>query len=190
MDYKTLAGGAAVISGIAQYLPYIRDILRRKTHPHAFSWFIWGLPCGIIFIAQLSRGAGAGTWATGITTILCTVIFILSLFYGEKEITRLDWAGLLLALASIVLWIITRDPLDAVILITFADILGFVPTLRKSVDKPHEETLSSYMAGSVKWLLSLAALGSYSLTTCLYPVAMLVANTLFAGMLAHRRKRL
>jgi hypothetical protein len=91
-----------------------------------------GLPAGIVFVAQLFDGGGAGSWATGVNTILCAAIFIFVLVRGEKEITRLDWICFLMVLASIALWGITKNPLGAVILITVADFLGCGPTIRKS----------------------------------------------------------
>jgi hypothetical protein len=187
IDYKSVLGIAAAILGFVQYIPYIKDVLARKTRPHAFSWFVWGLPAGIVFIAQFLNGGGAGSWTTGITTILCTAIFILSLFRGEKEIALLDWISLILALLAIVLWIITKDALESVLLVTAADLLGMVPTIRKSVSRPYEETLSTYFTGGLKWLVSLPALTVISSITVIYPVAMLIANWLFVALLLMRR---
>lgn len=190
MDKKTLFGFIALGITPIQYGPYILDILKQKTHPHAFSWFVWGLPCGIVFLAQWAAGGGAGAWATGATAMACTVIFMLSLFYGERHITRLDCLALSIALAAIGLWGVTNNPLGAVILITSADLLGFIPTLRKSIAKPHEETISMYGCGTIKWLFALAALGQFYLTTWLYPLAMLVSMGFFTLFLLVRRKAL
>ncbi len=190
MDDKIILGSAAAIVGVIQYLPYIRDILAGKTKPHAFSWFVWGLPCGIIFAAQLSEGAAAGAWATGVTTILCSVIFILSLYRGERSITRLDYICFLLALIALALWLITKDPLWSVILITAADVLGFIPTYIKSLNKPYEETLITYVIGGLKWVISIAALSSFNATTLIYPIAMVICTWLLAATLMIRRKQI
>ncbi len=107
-DYKFLLGIAGALAACLQYGLYIRDVLHGKTRPHAFSWFVWGLPCGVVFAAQFLGGGGAGSWTTAVTAILCTVIFLLSLFYGERNITKLDWASLAVALFAILLWVI-RD---------------------------------------------------------------------------------
>ncbi|MBS0359095.1 MAG: hypothetical protein JSS53_07490 [Proteobacteria bacterium] len=187
IDYKLIFAGIALLVTIIQYGTYIIDIFHGKTRPHAFSWFVWGLPCGIVFAAQFLDGGGAGTWTTAMTAVLCTVIFVLSLFYGEKKITKLDWASLFVALFSIILWVLVKDPLGSVILITIIDVLGFAPTVRKSIQKPYEETLNTYVTGGLKWMLALFALSNFSLTVWIYPVAMLIANWGFAGMLLVRR---
>ena len=64
MDYKTaltiIASGVSVVS----YIPYFRDIFKRQTKPHIFSWFVWGLISIIAFFAQLAKGAGVGALVT------------------------------------------------------------------------------------------------------------------------------
>ena len=104
-----------------------------------FRWFAWGLPLGIVFAAQWVEGAGGGSWVTIVTAVLCTVIFVLSLFRGEREITPVDWIGLIASLVALALWKLTKDPLGAVVLITLSNVLGFVPTIRKTLTKPGEE---------------------------------------------------
>jgi len=184
---QLILGVMATLIGIIQYSIYIIDILKGKTHPHAFSWFTWGLPCGIVYAAQYLSGGGAGAWTTAMTAFACTFIFILSLFYGERNITKLDWTSLFIALFSILLWIIVKDPLGSVILITIIDVAGFVPTIRKSILKPYEETLGTYIIGGLKWILSLLAMSTISLTVWLYPIAMVVANWMFVVLLLRRR---
>ena len=187
MDYKLILGGMAVVATLIQYGTYIIDILKGKTRPHAFTWFVWGFPCGVVFAAQYLAGGGPGTWITAMTGIICTAIFILSFFYGEKNITKLDWAGLLIAIFSIVLWMIIKNPLGSVLLITFIDLVGFVPTMRKSIHKPHEETLNTYVTGGVKWILALLAMSNYSFIVWIYPAAMVFANWAFELILIIHR---
>ena len=177
MDMKQALGAASVVFALLQYLPYIRDVVKNKTKPHAFSWFVWSVPSGVIFAAQVVEDGGAGSWATGVSTLLCTIIFILSFWRGEKHITRLDQVALALGVGAIGLWVVTKNPLDSVLLSTFADVIGFVPTLRKSMTKPEEETASTYMVSVVKWGLSLFAMTDMSLVNLVYPVAMMAANS-------------
>lgn len=187
MDYKTAIGAAGAVVAVIQYSIYIRSVLQGETKPHIFSWFVWGVPCGVVFLAQILKDAGAGSWATGATAILCTVIFLLSLRYGDKEITKIDLVSFVLSLLAIILWIITNDPLWSVILITAADVLGMIPTLRKSYLKPHEEILQAWVIANIKWILAFFALQTLTLTTYLYPVAMFASITALIVLLLWRR---
>jgi hypothetical protein len=147
-DVKSLIGLLATIIGLIGYIPYFRDIFRGQTKPHVFSWFIWGLLTTIAFIAQFIEDAGPGSWVTGSTAVICLVIAGIALSKGERGITKFDWFCFITALAGIVLWVITDNPLTAVIIVTLVDALAYVPTFRKTYHKPYEETLIEYALGS------------------------------------------
>lgn len=189
LEFQMVLGGVALILGLFQYFPYIWDVLKNKTKPHAFSWFAWSLPTIIVFFAQMADDGGPGVWATGLTAFLCTVIFVLSLFKGEKDIRFLDWLSFAFSLVGIALWFVTKNPLWAVILTTAVDLIGFIPTIRKSILKPGEETQSTYFIGGLKWVFSVAALSNLSLITLIYPIGMIVGNWGFIAFLTYRRMR-
>jgi hypothetical protein len=178
--------GVAVVG----YAPYFKSIYAGKTKPHAFSWFIWGLLTTIAFFAQVTGGAGAGSWAMGFSAAMILCIAVLSLFKGEKEITTSDWIVFLSALAAIPVWYLTKDPLYAVILITAIDTLGFWPTFRKSWGKPQEEPPIFYIISSTKFTLALLALENMNWTTALYPLSLVIMNLAFLLMIIYRKRAL
>lgn len=188
MDYKIILGLAAIVVGFVSYIPYFRDVFLGKTKPHMFSWFVWALLEGTAFFAQVSKGGGAGAWVTGTTSVLCLTVFIVSLSRGEKNITLGDKLSLAAALLAIVLWYFTQNALTAVILVSIADFLGFIPTFRKTYFKPREETVKLYIMSVLKLLLSLFALKSLNLTTALYPASLILVNAAFIIMVFVRRK--
>ena len=189
-DYKIILGIISSIISIGCYLPYIYNVVKGRTKPHFFSWFIWGLIMGIAFFAQTIEGAGTGAWATGLTGVSCLDISILAIFYGEKKILTSDVWIFIGALSSLVLWVITDQPLIAVILVTITDALAFSITFKKAYFKPHEETISSFILAVIGFIISLFALESVSLTTWLYPAAVAVMDGLFALMVWRRRETL
>ena len=186
---KVSFGVIASLIALASYVPYFTDTFRGKTKPHAFSWLIWALLTGIAYFGQVSDGAAAGSWVTGITAVVCLSIFLLALKYGEKNITRSDWVCLISSLAAIPLWLITSTPLWSVILITLIDVVAFIPTFRKAYHKPHEETLITFLVAGVKFIPGILALGNYSLITVLYPAYLVIMNGIFVLMLVVRRRR-
>jgi hypothetical protein len=190
MDYKSLLGILAVLVAFIGYVPYFRDIFANKTVPHAFSWLVWGIVTGIAFFGQIVGDAGPGTWVTGITALVCFVIFVFGVIKGRRNITFLDWLSLFGAGLAILLWLITKSPLLSVILITLIDALAFFPTFRKSYFKPNEETASTYALSGLKFLLSVFALTHFSVITAMYPLSIVLMNVLFVGMLIVRRKQL
>jgi hypothetical protein len=94
----------------------LKETIFGKTKPHAFSWLVWGILQVAVFFASTSKGGGTGAWAIGATAVLDFVIFGISLFKGEKEITRLDKTSLIVALLGMGLWVVTTDPIWSVLI--------------------------------------------------------------------------
>lgn len=183
-------GLLSVAAMLAARLTYFSSIWQGKTRPHAFSWFIWGVISSIGFAAQFAEGAGAGSWARGFGAVTCFLLVGISLFHGEKNITRADWITLIVALSAIPLWVITKTPIWSVVLVCLIDTAGYLPTIRKSWTKPQSESALSYSLGSLGALLTLLAIENYTMATWLYPAVLVASNGAMALFLLRRRLHL
>jgi len=188
MDYKLVISIISVILVFVGYAPYIIDIFKRKTTPHTFTFLVWSLASSITWGLQVIGGAGVGAWITFFVTAVCIFIFFISLKYGEKSITKLDVVFLILALTSLFLWFVVDQPILSVILVVSTDILGFAPTIRKSWNKPHSETLFTWWVAAFRHGFGIFALEKFNLLTLLYPIAWTGANILFCLILLIRRR--
>lgn len=187
MDYKVYIGVAAVLLTFIGYIPYILDTIKGKTKPHIYTWFIWGLVTAIAFALQVSDAAGFGAYVTLAAAIVCFFIFFIALKQGQKNVTKSDTLFFALSILALFLWLGIDQPLLSVILVSVVDILGFVPTIRKSWSKPFEETLISYAMNTLRFALALVALERYTIITILYPLTWVIANGLFTIYLIYRR---
>jgi hypothetical protein len=190
VEFKTLISTLAVILSLAAYIPYLKDIFKGKTKPHIYSWFIWGIVTAVAYGLQISAGAGVGSWVTLTVAIVAFIIFFLGMRSGIKDITFFDTIFFILALVAIYLWLVVKQPVESVILVSSIDMLGFIPTVRKSWNKPHSETLFTYKLSTFRHGLSILALQKYSIVTWLYPLTWAIANGLFSIMLIYRRRKL
>jgi hypothetical protein len=188
MIHKEIFGFIAIVISCAASINYIISILRGETKPHAFTWAIWSLIFGIVYVAQWKQGAGAGSWTTGVSAFLCLTIFILSLFRGEKNITQSDWVALVSALAIIPFWHFTHNALLAVVFATLIDACAYYPTIRKTWIRPYEENLFMYASDNIKWIFAFLAMGDFSATTLIYPIFCMTANSSLALMIFLRRQ--
>lgn len=187
-ELKPLLGSIAVILTFLGYVPYIRDILKSKTTPHLYSWVLWGFVTALAFALQIADHAGPGAYVTLVAACLCGVVVVLSLINKSgRDIKPIDGVFLILAFISLGLWLIAKQPILSAVLTTLTDLLGFMPTIRKSWNKPWSETLSFYWANTFRFGLAMFALNRYTVMTALYPLAWLLANGLFALMLMIRR---
>jgi hypothetical protein len=186
---REVLGGIAVALGLFGYFFYVRGILQGKVKPHAFTWFVWGILTAIASLAQAADGGGAGAWVTGSTAFFCFAFAVVGLRASSRlYITRSDWIFLTGALLTIPVWYFTGNPLWSVILVTVIDAVAFAPTIRKAFFHPETENGSTYALSGIKFIIGLFALESFTWTTALYPVSLVVANFAFVVMLLWRRR--
>ncbi|MCX6755438.1 MAG: hypothetical protein NT068_02780 [Candidatus Nomurabacteria bacterium] len=188
MNIKLIFSTISIAVAAASYIPYFRDIFKNKTKPHLFSWFIFSITTGIIFALQMQGGAGVGGWITLILAFIFFAIFILSIKYGTKDIKFIDIIFLVLALLAIPIWLIAKQPIISVLLLTTIDMLGFAPTIRKSWNNPYSETLSMYAITIARYVLVFPSLEAYNILTLIFPIVWFFANVLLVIVLVHRRK--
>jgi hypothetical protein len=190
MDTKVLLGVCSLVVASIGYIPYIRDILARKTKPHAYSWLVWAALAVVGFGIQVEGKGGPGAWLLGLTVAATVFIFVLSLRYGHKDIQLVDKISLLVAAVAFVFWVVTDQPLTAAILITLVEAIGgFFPTFRKSYDHPYEETVFTYCAYAISIVFSLAALENYALANIFYPGVVFFMNVGVIVFLLARRSQ-
>ena len=182
--------GLAVILVFIGYIPYLRDVVKGKTIPHVYSWFLWAFVTAIAFALQISDAAGVGAFVTLAAATMCGVVFIFGLLKkGKRDITTIDTVFLILAFIALGMWLFAKQPVLSAILTTVIDILGFAPTIRKSWNKPYSETLSFYFLNTLRFALAVFSLERYTIITALYPSIWMLGNGLFALMLVMRRKQ-
>lgn len=183
--FGLLAAGVALIN----YLPYLIGSIKRTLQPHAFSWIIFTIITSTVALAQFSDGAGSGAWATGATAVTTFLIAVFALRNGGYKITRFDIISLIAALTAIPVWIISADPLLAVIILTGIEALGFMPTYRKAWQRPYDESRLAFSLTIVKYGFALGAMEAYTLTTILFPVALVLLSLILILEVSWRRKR-
>lgn len=179
-----------VLLGFIGYAPYIRDTIRGTTRPHVYTWFAWGMLSSIIFALQLSDEGGVGSFITLAVALISFLIFFLALRQGKKDIATIDTVVMVVAFIGLGFWLIAKQPVISVLLVVGVDVLAFLPTIRKSWNKPHQETLISYLIAGFRHGLGVFALQRYTFITVLFPVTWTVVNVLFVIMLLVRRRSL
>jgi hypothetical protein len=189
MTGKTIFGLVSVALAVIGYASYAVTVLKGRTRPHLFSWWIWGLVMAVAAAVQLTNNAGAGAWVTVFSAAACLAIALLSLRHGDRNIAPTDWVAIAAAVTIIPAWAVTRNPLLAVVMASAIEWLGYYPTMRKSWLRPHEETAITYSLDLTKWLMSLWALAVYSAVTLIYPLALLAANATLVAIILGRRAR-
>ena len=178
----------AVIVSVVRYGTYLWSIYKKETQPHLFSWLNWGLVVGIGAYAQFQLDGGPSAWVLVVVSSTCLFIALLSLFVGEKDITKSDWFAFIGALCAIPVWVITNDPLMAIFVIVTIDILTYYPTIRKSWQKPYSEPPTSYFWAGLRYFLAIFAIPDITWETLCYPFFLMATDWAFAVFLLIRRR--
>lgn len=190
MDVKLLFGIAAVIALLMGYIPYLRDIFLLKTKPHAYTWLIWAITQSIAVAALLHGGGGAvASLNLFAGAILVSVIFLLSLRFGTKNITGSDTIALFVALAAIGVWLKLDNPFLAVVMVSAIDGIGYFPTYRKTWSEPWSETLRTWILFTLSAVFAIFALAEYNALTVTYLATVLTANVILIIILSAARRR-
>lgn len=108
---------------------------------------------------------------------------------GEWTIAYRDWASFAAAVVLCGFYIRFRQPTVAAILATAIDLIGYEPTIRKALNKPYEDSITAFTLNSFKFIPSLLAMHTVSMSTALYPAVMIPANAFVALLLFEGRRR-
>ncbi len=169
-------GYIAATLSIIMVIPYIRDILLHKTKPERASWFIWTVLGSIAFFSQLAKGATHSLWLTAGQTLGVLTVFLLSIKYGEGNLSKRDWKSLALALVGLILWALTHDAIYALVITIFVDCIGVFLTVLKSYQDPGSETVSTWAMSGTSGIFGALAVGSFNPVLLLYPTYIFLAN--------------
>ncbi|MFA6908315.1 MAG: hypothetical protein WC289_00315 [Patescibacteria group bacterium] len=191
MDFNIkllFAASAGLIALIGGFFPYIRDIYRGKTKPHSYTWLIWTITQATA-LAGLWRGDGGwAIWTMGLGVSINIIIFLLSLRYGTRNITAGDSIVLIVALSAIVVWWQLHNPLLALIMVSVIDVIGYVPSFRKTYKEPWSETMLAWAVFTATNVLTIFALNEYNFMTMAYLTSITVANLTLLLICVFRRR--
>jgi hypothetical protein len=178
----------ATLLAIASFAPYIADTLRGRTKPHLYTYLIWTAVTVLVFAGQLEGGAGVGAWATGVVALLLLIVLLLCFKFGTSDVTRFDFALLILGLVAIIPWWFTKDPALSVMLATSINVFAFIPTLRKLWHDAASENLLSWVMNMLRHACGVGALATYTVATYFYPLVHLFMSALTVTIIITRSK--
>jgi len=169
-------------------LPYIIDVVKKKTKPNIVTWIVWSLLIGIGAAAlYASNELNAGLLLTG-DFIATFAVVIVGLRYGTAKLDRLDVICLVGAVVGLTLWLVFNSPSIAVVATIVIDFVGTIPTVRHSYHHPEEETWITFALGVVATIFTLLSLKDYSASAWVYPAYLLFSNgLLFVTILLGQR---
>jgi hypothetical protein len=183
-------GSLAGLLGVANIVPYVRDVLRRTTRPHRGTWLIWSTLALLALGSQLADGARWSAVLVGTEAVCTSLVLVLSIRRGEGGLARGDLAALAIAGAGVVGWAVSSTPVIATAFVVAASGLGVALMLPKTWRDPFSETLSTYVLGAGAGVAGALAVGGLHVSLLLFPAYYAVGCTLVAFVIMRARARL
>lgn len=187
LNLKDLFFILSVICLFAGFIPYCRDVLKRKTQPHIYTWLIWFVTQATATVGVWYGDGGLAAVSLSISTFLVLVIFILSFWYGTKNIKKIDTIIFALTIIAVVIWWNVQSLLLAVIMVSGIDFFGYFPSFRKTFEEPWSETLLAYFIYALSNIFTILSLSEYNLTTVTYLAVIGIANMIMVFLMLTRR---
>ena len=187
MDIKIIFTIIATVIGTVAFLPYLRDIFLLKTKPHIYTWLIWLMTQGTAVFGIWYGGGSWGALNLTVGTLFLAIVLILSFKYGTKNITKGDTFILIMAFCAILVWWQLDKPLLAVVMVSIIDLIGYVPSFRKSYADPWSETIIAWIAFAASDIFALLALSEYNTLTVTYLATITLANIALSLFCLFRR---
>ncbi|MSR73025.1 hypothetical protein EXS61_00230 [Candidatus Parcubacteria bacterium] len=187
-DFKFWLAVLTSILTIWAFYGYFRDIFKKKTKPHVYTWLVWSITQGTATAVLVYGGGGYGAMSLIVSTVVVFVIFLLSFKYGTTNITTSDTIVLIAALIAIAVWWQLKNPLLTVLIASAIDGLGYIPTFRKTYQEPWSETLAYWLNMFALSVLTMVSNTEYNLLTLTYLTVLALANiTVYLICLIRRR---
>jgi len=177
----------ATLLALVGNIPYLRDIIKNKIHPHPFTWLVWSIVSCITFFGALAKGAGMAAIPIFVSEVFTIIIFLWSLKNGFKHVKKIDVVFLIFALGGLIPWYLTSDPTTSVIIAVSIDLLAFVPTVRKTFLHPKSENYILYAMNVLRHICIMFSLDAYNIATTLHSVVMIITNATMTYLIRFRK---
>lgn len=188
-DFTAIAGKVAGIISFAAFVPYIFAILKRTARPNRATWWIWTTVGFMIGASYYSSGANHTIWVPVSYIIGPAIIAVLSLKYGEGGWNWFDRSCVIGAGVSVALWWVFSSPLVALLINLFIDLLGALPTIRKSYREPEGEDRTTWVLFTIGNAINVFAIEVWAFAIAVYPIYMFLIDVAILAPLIWPRKK-
>ncbi|MEY3470786.1 MAG: hypothetical protein RLZZ223_136 [Candidatus Parcubacteria bacterium] len=186
LQYLVFVGAGIHIIGT---FDYIKATVRGETKPNRITWLLWSISPLIGAFASIVSGfnlASISVFSLGIAPLL---VFIASFVNKNAywKLSKFDYTCGVFSALALILWVITDNPLIAIIFAIISDILAGIPTLIKIYKSPQTETITPYITGIISSFSSLFAIKLWVLTEISFPIYLILIQSLHLSVFIYSK---
>ncbi len=141
--------------------------------------------------AAFADGGGWSVLPILVNSLCTSTIFVASFFNKEGywKLRPLDYVCGVFSAAALILWIITKQPVVAVIFAILTDLFAALPTLVKSWKHPETETSIDYALSAVSTGTTFFAINLWSVSTTAFPLYIVLLDVTLLIFIERKRFR-
>jgi hypothetical protein len=156
-------GLLAGLTGLAGYVPYLRDAWRRASDPDPAAWLIWTVEYSILLAAQAAQHPPwSALWLAALQLAGTGAVFAVLAARGGWRFGAGRWVLLGCGAAMMAAWPFAHAPAAAMCLALAVEGAGMVLVMLNVYRRPGRETLLTWWAFVTAGLLDLPALGTHA----------------------------
>lgn len=183
IEFQNLAGFAAGFLSVICVVPYIVGTIKGKTKPHRVTWWVLTIMSLIFTANHFSIGGDSTIWLPLCTAIGQLSVAVLSIRYGVGGWRFLDRICIVGIGISLIAWQVFQSPLLSLGFCLAADLIAYLPTMRKAVRAPETENLTCWALISFGGALNLFAIERWDSTEIILPIYLFLTTTTVVGLL-------
>lgn len=175
-------GFLALLLNLIGYIPYVRDIMRKKVKPHRITWGIWTILTTIAAFNQVANGGGYSSLFFISTAVLVTIVFVLSLRFGMGGASKIDRLCLIFAILLLIYWITIQETRLSTVLAVIIDGIAAIPTVIKTYHHPKTESYPQWILAGVAGILTMISVPRLDWVLIIYPLYVVLMNGAIVGV--------
>ena len=159
------------------WIMYIKDTLKWKTKPNKITWWIWAAAPLIGSIAMYFSNWFTWSIIPVFMAWFIPLLIFLSSFINKNsywKLWKLDYICLVFAILALILWLITDNPLLAIIFWILADLFAAIPLVIKNYNFPETENVFPFFAWLFANLSAFLVINKWEMEEYLFPLYLVI----------------
>lgn len=176
-QYLVFLGAAVSFAGGTFY---IKETLSGRTKPNRVTWLMWAIAPLIATSAALADGIRLAALPVFMSGFIPLLVFLAS-FANSKaywKLEKFDYFCGASSFLALILWIITKEPVIAIIFAIASDGFAALPTIIKSWKHPDTESTEIFVGGLFNASTAFFALKTFDFSGIAFPMYLLSVNSI------------
>lgn len=182
-DLKAIFGLIAGIVSIFCYIPYIITTIKGTTRPNIATWSTWMILSIVVTASSFAAGAFNTLWVPLCGVIGQGTIAFLAIKRGKGNWSKFDMICLFGVGLGLVFWWHFNSPIIALSMTLAVDLIGVLPTFKKSYQEPESENLLTWMLYLFSSIFLILSVESWTWVLGLFPIYLFTVNFIIVVLL-------